>query len=330
MGNEPIIFVASGLMGATAFLLIQPFVAVFFSEDHLEYEAWNRQQLRLLKLRTGSSVFRVLERWIRGLSRLIEKHATWLIVARRRETSFQRLTDFGFSSVFGSPATISEAVRIRTNEQPWLGSELVAAGLIMGASAFLCVGITLYGALSPLRLVVLCGCCMLVVHRIWILGFVKKARERQFAVRQLLPHSIDMIAMIMQSGGTFVAGINSIIEDFPKHPLSEELSIMRNRLERGQSMREAVDTTASTICLSEFDEVARALNRIHEHGAPSSESFLRLAKQMRLTHLRKMEERVGQAESKMQFPTVIVLISCILVCVGPLLLSMLEGGVFDF
>lgn len=330
MDNEGIVVFASVLMGAAVFLFMRPFIGSFLSEDHLEYEAWNRQQLRLLRLRTRSNTFRLLERWIRGLSRFIEKYATWLVVARKPESTFQRLVDVGLTSVFGSPSTVSEAVRIRTNEQPWLVSELVAAGLIMGGMSFSCIGIILYGALSSVKLGLLCICSMVVVYRMWIRVFVKGAKERQFAVRQLLPHSIDMIAMIMQSGGTFISAMNSIIDDFPKHVLSDELLIMRNRLERGQSMREAVDATASTICLSEFDEVARVLNRIHEHGAPSSESFLRLAKQMRLAHLRNMEERVGQAESKMEFPTVIVLISCILVCVGPLLLSMIESGVLDF
>lgn len=330
MESNALIMFSSGLMGAAAFMLLRPFIDNFFSEDHLEYESWNRQQLRCLKLRNNSSPFRVMERWIRGLARLIERYANWLVQPRKAGTSLQRFVDLGLASVFGSPRVINEAVRVRASEQPWLVSELVAAGIIIGGVAFFSVGIILYGMLSPVKLGVLCICCLLFGYRLWIRSFVQRARERQFAIRQMIPHTIDMIAMIMQSGGTFLSGIEAIIADFPSHPLSEEFLLLKGRLERGQSMGEAVDATASTINLAEFDEVARVLNRIHEHGAPSSESFLRLAKQMRLTHLRKMEERVGQAESKMQFPTVMVLISCILVCVGPLILSMIESGALDF
>lgn len=87
--------------------------------------------------------------------------------------------------------------------------------------------------------------------------------------------------------------------------------------------------TSKAICLPEFDDVTRILLRIHDHGAPSSESFIRLSKQMRLAHLRRMEEQVGQAESKIALPTMLVLFSCMLICLAPFIFAFTESNLFD-
>jgi Flp pilus assembly protein TadB len=137
---------------------------------------------------------------------------------------------------------------------------------------------------------------------------------------------MDSIAMVMSSGGTFRAGMDSVIRDFPEHPLCQEFIRLRNELDRGQVMTEALQTIASSICLPEFDEMVRVLARVHQHGTPGSEAFVRLAKQLRISHLRHLEEEVGRAEATMALPTMLVMASCMVIAVAPFILSILKSS----
>jgi Flp pilus assembly protein TadB len=229
----------------------------------------------------------------------------------------------------GNSREIEKATEIRALEHPWKPAEFVATGLIVASASAIASTIIMLRSVTGVWLVIFTFAVFFATYRIWLRRFVQQAKAKQQRVLQLLPHAVDTITMVMQSGGTFLAGIESVIRDFPTHPLSLELQRMRNRLNRGQTMREAIELTARSIRLPEFDDVARILSRIHQHGASSTDSFARLSKQMRLAHLRRMEEQVGQAESKMSLPTMLILFSCMLVCLGPFLLAVSEIKFFD-
>lgn len=316
---------SSGFAGLAAYLVMRPLISDLLSPQSVAGEAWDRQQLRHLKLQAQSRIFALCGRWICGLARVLERRVPSLLVPRNVDTTPRQLSDFMLSFFVGAPKSIEQAIRIRSQEQPWVTAELIAAGFVLAVAAGLASVVLFTGSLGAVGLGVVAGVTGLVAYRLWIQNFIARAREKQKAILQLLPHSIDTISMVLQSGGTFLAGVEAVIVDFPRHPLSDELRTLRNRLERGQSMSEALRGSADAISLPEFDEVMRTLTRVHEHGAPSAESFVRLAKQMRLAHLRRMEEQVGQAESKITLPTMLVLFSCMLICAGPFVLSMIES-----
>ena len=307
--------------GAATYMLLLPLIYDLFDRDHLSLAAFNRRQLRHRRLRETSTVFRIFEKWILGLSRILDRRAPILVHVSQPTSHWERSVNRFTKCLFGSPKKLHRSVQIRNLDQPWITSELMGAGILIGVLVTLSFAVCFLKSVNHSLLVILAAFVFLASYRFSIHRFHSTAIEKQREIIQLLPHAVETISMVMQAGGTFLQGIDSVIEDFPRHSLSKELLNMRTRLSRGQTMKEAIGTTAEVIRLPEFDEVARALLRIHDHGAPSSESFNRLSKQMRMAHLRRMEERIGIAESRMSLPTMLILFSCMLICLAPFLMA---------
>jgi Flp pilus assembly protein TadB len=314
-------------MGAAVYFMLIPIIRDIFERDELDQDTWNRQHVRWTRLRDSSGLFRSAERWIRAIAKIVQRRLPWIVESKCASTRLGQLLQTTQRLVLGNPTSLNNAVRIRTHDQPWASEEVVATAILLGLWGGAFSVIVLLNLFTWPWLVVIGSSVSIGCYRFWIIRFVKEAQQRRQAVRHLLPHAIDAIAMIMSSGGTFYAGMEVVTADFPSHPLSQELKRLRNNLERGQSMRDALQDAAQTICLPEFDEMVRVLSRVHGHGIPGAENFRRLAKQLRITHLRHMEEGVGRAEASMSLPTLLVLVACMLVCCAPFLLGIMENEV---
>lgn len=260
------------------------------------------------------------------MSRLLERRTPALVRVIQPTSIRARLLNRFIKCLFGSTKKVNRSVQIRHLDQPWITSELMSAGMLIAGLITLSFAMCFFKSVNNSLLVILSSFVFLTSYRFSIYRFHGMALEKQRNILQLLPHAVETISMVMQAGGTFLQGIDSVTEDFPRHSLCKELVNMRNRLSRGQTMKEAIGTTADAIGLPEFDEVARVLVRIHDHGAPSSDSFIRLSKQMRMAHLRRMEERIGTAESRMSLPTMLILFSCMLICLAPFLMAFSAGN----
>lgn len=324
-----LLLIASCCVGLVTYFLTEPLVRDILDRNLIERDAWNRQEGRWQRLRRSSQWLYIAEPWIRSGARLVQRRTPWITVQGRSDDIIHRLFNLCVNTIFGSPQRLALATQMRSHDYPWSVDELAAAaGLLSLISA------TMAAVCLPLRHLSLSMFAItelivaIIVYRIVLRSFIRRAEDRRVAVRQLLPHAIDAIAMIMSSGGTFEHGIDSIVADFPNHPLSKELSRLHNSHELGQTMREAIEDSAHAVCLPEFDEFARVLSRIHGDGVPAAENFQHLAKHLRVAHLRRMEEEVGKAEASMSLPTMCVLGASMLVCVTPFVLSLWESDLF--
>lgn len=315
--------------GIAAFYLTRASASLATRNATNDAEAYDKRQLRYRLLRQSSVVFEYGEVVIASMASTLEGRLSWVWGTQAATRLPGRLSQLLAKMILGNFREISRATDIRSIEQPWRPAELAAAGVLVGCVGAITTTLLMFRSVSGGTLFALAVIGFAVAQRLWIGRFIRRAKLRQQSVLRLLPHAVDTITMVMQAGGTFLLGLESVAKDFPGHPLSMELLRMRSRLGRGQTMRESIELTARAISLPEFDDVARILTRIHDHGAPSTDSFARLAKQMRVAHLRRMEEQVGKAESKMSLPTMLVLFSCMLVCLGPFLLTVSEIKFFN-
>ncbi|WP_442508555.1 type II secretion system F family protein [Novipirellula sp. SH528] len=323
------IIIACILLAGSAFLasffLLQ---AIFATDDH-RLRVWHREQARWNRLSQGSGLFRSLQHWIVGLSQVIETRLPWFVEMPVTQGRFKRFAITITRLLIGDSNKLSQATRVGNAIEPWATSEVVATGFLFAGFAGCAVGLTQLLTLVSLSAMAKVLVAFLVVYRLWCYRIISRSAARQRQVRQFLPHAMDSIAMVMSSGGTFRFGIDTVIRDFPDHPLSVELIRLRNDLQRGQTMSQALQVTKDSIGLPEFDELVRVLSTIHQHGAPGAENFVGLAKQLRISHLRHMEDEVGRAEAMMSLPTMLVMGSCMLVACAPFVLSILSSNLFE-
>jgi pilus assembly protein TadC len=290
---------------------------------HRDVTRWNR-------LRASSWVFAANETWVVALSRYLEEFAPWLLSdCSKALPAPRRIPLWCIQAIVGRPSQLATAVRILNTVQPWALAELISLHMVLSlvaATLFSRLMISSYSVGSVLFFWIV---PWFVTFRYLRHGFIHQAALRQRSIKRFLPHAMDTFTMVINAGGTFDAGLHALIQDFPSHPLSEELAQLRSKTERGLPRSEAIKDTAETICLPEFHEVALLLTRAQQHGAPAAESFAKIARQMRVNHLRDLEEAVGRAQVAIGAPAGLVMIACLLVAIAPFVLSIANSFLLD-
>ncbi|MDX1930541.1 MAG: type II secretion system F family protein [Pirellulaceae bacterium] len=320
---------SSLLMAGATYLAIHFLLKLVFDLDNCRLEQWHREEPRWNCLRQVSGLFKSFQPWIVGLSRLVDKYLAFMMKTDKPTSHGQRAVQLFVRLVFGDPARMQSANRALHAVEPWSVSERLACGFAFSTLAGLFAVFVLVDSTITYRGYLLIVATWFAAFRLWRGAVVSRGERRRRAVRRFLPHAMDCIATVMSSGDTFRTGIETVIRDFPDHPLCQDLQRLRNELDRGQVMATALQSTAESIGLPEFDEMVRVLARIHQHGTPASDSFVRLAKQLRVSHLRHMEEEVGRAEASMALPTMLVMASCMIVAAAPFVLSIMESSMFQ-
>lgn len=321
MTTQALIILGSMVAGLATLLAATPLVKAILAPKSLDHDNWHRCQPRWQRLRETSELFRSLERWIVGIGYLIERHFPWFLQFPERRTGVLQAATMVFTFIFGNPQRLNQAVRIMNSVEPWSVGEVVACAWFVSTIATGLVTVSILGSTSTATCLVTALISWILVQRIVIHWFASKSQKRRLTIRKMLPHAMDTISMVVSSGDPFRAGLDTFIRDFPEHPLSQEFQRLRSGLERGQTMKESLEAVAYNVCLPEFDEMTRVMGQMHLHGSPAAESFTRLAKQLRTVQLRNMEEEVGKSEAQMALPTMIVLLSCMLVAVAPFILT---------
>lgn len=322
------VLVASTLLG-TATLLASHFVLqAIAGVDEFRIAAWHREESRWHCLRENSATFRALQPWIIGLSQMLERYCSWFVHPVTPASKVGQFSAWVFKLVLGNVAKLRTAVQTLNAVAPWSVSETIACGCLLATLATAMTAVVIIDASTTYRGYLILVGIWLIAYRVWCGSAISRGEYRRRCIRRFLPHAMDSVAMVMASGDTFRTGIETVIRDFPDHALSQDLQRLRNELDRGQTMTAALQTTASSVNLPEFDEMVRVLVRIHQHGTPAAESFVRLAKQLRVSHLRHMEEEVGRAEASMALPTMLVMASCMIVSAAPFVLSIMQSSMF--
>jgi Flp pilus assembly protein TadB len=323
--SQNLVYASNLFAGLAAFTALSPLVNAILAPQTLSKDNWHRSQPRWNQLRTNSKAFRSLESWIVGVGYLIENRLPWFLELPKYNDWPGRAATTVFTVVFGSQSKLLKAVRIMSTVQPWSRGELLACTWLTSLTVAIGFVLVFGGVLGTWSCIGTAIAVFFVSHRTVLGLFIAKAEQRRRSIRVFLPHAMDTISMVMSSGDPFRAGLDTVIRDFPFHPLSQEFACLRICLDRGQTMSAALHEMAGRVCLVEFDELTRTLAQVHQHGVPASETFSRLAKQLRVVQLRVMEEQVGRSEAAMALPTMLILISCMLVAIAPFVLSIIDS-----
>lgn len=327
--KEPLLLGACLLLAGSVFMLIR-LPLVWWLRPIVEHELiqWDLDDNRRKLLRRQSKVFKKLEPWVVGLATGMEHHypmPTNDDKSNHQKTPRQRLA----KAVFGSRTSIVIALRAGVIEGAWTASEYIATMGLMSVLVGVGVSFFIVGSNLSLQFALCMGVVAMAVYRLQLVHLDRKIRMRQSQIRKLLPHSMEILSMTMSAGGTFQAGVEDVIRDFPGHPLANEFERMIKDLQRGIGMYDALKNIAHRIQIEEFDDILRTMSISHEHGAPASDFFRRGAKQLRTKQLRAMEIAVGKAEAKMPLPTMVITIACMIIAIAPFLVGALESGILE-
>lgn len=298
-GPDALIFSASIVLGLAIAWFLSVLLAMATRPSPETAAAWEFEGSRLVQLRSASRTYR----WFSPLvDELAELNRRW---RPRREFS---LVQRQLNQVRGYP--------------PWKPEELLAVhqmlGLLVGLVAAI-FGLFVGGSL----LLAVIGGSIGFWGYVWLLRrqLADIARERVHAFKRRLPFAVDLMALMMEAGASFLESLKTVVTENRGNVLAEEFGNVLVRIEAGQGRKEALEQLESRLKDDDVSELVFAINKGEELGTPLSQILCRQAEQMRLKRFQWAEKAVGEAQVNISFPGFVIMIACMLIATAPFILA---------
>ena len=152
------------------------------------------------------------------------------------------------------------------------------------------------------------------------------ATKRSNSIYRRIPYALDISVLVLETGGTLREGLEQIaVHD---DPLAEELKIALLEMDSGATQAQALRHLGERIGLESLETILTAINRGAETGAPMVDTLVNQAEMFRERRLAEIEKMAVEAPTKMTFPNMMIMVSVLILIVGPLLIQLGSSGIF--
>ncbi len=209
----------------------------------------------------------------------------------------------------------------------YLASKLLEAFAYVGVPAAL-IG-AYYFRESPLGGVVglIVGVfASLLVFQLTTESMKTEARANKEAIKRRLPYVVDLMALARNAGASFGESLRIVAEENKDTLAGEVFQKTYQDFTFGASQRQTLDNLAARMQDPDFDELVFSINESEKKGVPIVQALAELARQMRLKRRQWGEKAAGEAEVKILFPGLIIMLACMLTIVAPFVLLALNDG----
>jgi len=204
------------------------------------------------------------------------------------------------------------AILILVSCAMWLAN-FVILFIISGSSALTWIFPTLLAVISY------------AFGNMWLNSII--ADRKKMLVRDF-PYFIDMCVMVMGAGSTFPQAIKIYLRENTTGTLATELTTVISEIDYGKSLVESLTNLEKRIEPTGIKNALRSLVQGLKMGTPISDSLEEQADAMRFMRS-QLAERVGEEmKIRMQGPAMLLLVSILILILGPAAVTMSESGVF--
>ena len=149
------------------------------------------------------------------------------------------------------------------------------------------------------------------------------ARLRQISKR--LPYTLDLVAMAMDAGATFYEAAGAVIRDDPLDPLNQELGVVVREIDFGRSRQDALTHLGQRITVDGLDGILSAVIQAESLGTPLADVLKLQANLLRMRRSMRAERQAGEAAVKILIPSMLILMSAVIVIFAPVLVRFVRG-----
>jgi len=212
-------------------------------------------------------------------------------------------------------------------DSPWTPEEFLAQLRVESVFVALAAGIVL--ALPPGHFVVGLFCAPFVYAfycpmRIKLLA--DAAEKRRNRIRQRLPMLMDLLALAQEAGSSFDGSLRTAIKENKGHPIAQEFQEVLRHIELGRPLQAALRDLAERIQDEPIRELVFTINKAMDLGVPMGGALSEISDQMRLKLQQWGEKAAAEAQIKIMFPSVVIMVACMIVIVGPFILHGMKEG----
>jgi tight adherence protein C len=155
----------------------------------------------------------------------------------------------------------------------------------------------------------------------------ERAEERIGRIARELPYAIDLLVLVLGAGSTLREALAMLAQSGQGEPLAEELATVLEQIEAGSSQARALEDLAARLALDDMTSLVLAINLGDETGAPLTKTLVAQAELLRARRIQRAERMAVEAPVKMMVPNTLILISVLLIVLGPVILKLVSGGV---
>jgi len=293
---------SSLLVGSAVFVLLWAFSAGEIPAREFQSLSPLEKQRRL-RVREAKPTYHNFERLIQDLRPVVAS----LLGPRQLSDLRQSLQ---FSSVY-QHMEADEFLSLKFIEGLFAGA---LVGLIFGLAFGIYVGI------AVLLIVVL----LYVGFAQSEIAAIESRTKNRFLLR--LPSSVDLLSLMLEAGATFPEALTTVVKENSGHPLGDQLGQVSREIALGRPKSDALKALRERLNDATVDELVLAINEGEEFGTPLAKILASQAERMRLKRTQWLEKATAEAQVKMSFPSLLIMIACSLVVLGPFVLQ----AVFQF
>ena len=293
--------VASAAMGAGLGLLVWWVFRVLRSEELPQGDEWRYDISRINELRKADPLFRLFQPAIQLLARANGRLFTPSLPEINREIQAAGLPRF------------------------WLAEEYLAKTQLLAAftlPVYVYFFFWLFGWIGLFLAVVF------VALTAWFLRrrLAVRARTRLNHIKRRMPFLLDLLTLLMEAGATFVNALVQAVEEFEDHPVAQEFGRVLADMNLGKTRTEAFTAMSNRLADDEITSIIGSIVQGETLGTPLAHIFRTQADVLRIKRTQRAETIAGEAGVNMLLPGILVMVSTVLIIVGPFLLNYLQFG----
>lgn len=152
--------------------------------------------------------------------------------------------------------------------------------------------------------------------------------DRRKAISRTFPYFLDLGVMTMEAGATFLETIETYIRDNPSGALGDELKIILGEIQMGKTFEEAIVNFMERITAEEVQNTLRAMLQGQKMGTSMGEVLRNEAEAIRFKRSQLAERTAEEIKVRLQGPAMLLMMSVLLLILGPALIGMFGSGVF--
>jgi tight adherence protein C len=164
---------------------------------------------------------------------------------------------------------------------------------------------------------------MASVLTVWFIrrSLRRRAIDRLVSIKRRLPFLLDLLTLLMEAGANFHQALRQGVREFAGQDVAVEFARVLTDINMGKTRVEAFDSLRRRLNDDEINGIIGAILQSEQLGTPLSQIFRTQADVLRLKRSQRAETIAGEAGVKMLLPGVLVMISTVIIILGPFVLN---------
>ncbi len=216
---------------------------------------------------------------------------------------------------------VRSALPLAERNQHWQPEEYLG---VIHVESFLCgagLGIFFWLVAGP-GVGVIAG--FIVYHLFGIIrlnALRETAAQARESIKKDLPFAVDVMSLIQGSGDPLDESVEIIARETEGTPMGDLFGAVEAQMNENRPLEDALMDVAVQVQDDDFLEVASLLKESRKSGAELLQMLRNLSDQVRLKRQQWGEKVAAQAQVKIIFPGMIIMVGCMMVIIFPFLLQ---------